>query len=72
MYFVFNPVLYYIVNKQNIENFIELETNGEHISSIPYRQLKELVERFINENGHGVDENYKEKYIIYICDKLSC
>lgn len=71
MYFVINPFFYYLANQSDIEKYITIESNGDRPYHMPYNKLKSLVERYINLNSHGVDENCKEKYIMYICDQLS-
>jgi len=71
MYIVLSPFFYYIANQSAIEDYIVLESQGEHPHLMPYRKLKPLVERFVDFNSHGVDEHNKEKYIMYICDQLS-
>ncbi len=71
MYFVLSPFLYYIANQDSIEDYVILESHGEHPHIMSYNKLKPLVERYIDANSHGVDEHKKEKYITYICDQLS-
>lgn len=71
MYFVINPFFYYLANQSDIEKYIAIEANGDRPYHMPYSKLKSLVERYISLNSHGVDENCKEKYIMYICDQLS-
>ena len=71
MYFVLNPFFYYVANQEAIENYVIIESHGEHPHLLRYNQLKPIVERYIDLNSHGVDENKKEKYILYICDQLS-
>ena len=71
MYFTLSPFFYYLANQSDIENYLSVESNGEHPHIMSYRALKSLVEKYINLNSHGVDENNKEKYILYICDQFS-
>jgi hypothetical protein len=71
MYFTLSPFFYYAVHQDDINNYIAIETNGSHSCTLPYKKLKSIVEKYITSNGHGIDENNMEKYIVYICDKLS-
>lgn len=70
MYLVLNPFFYYIANQESINDFVTLESNGKHICNMTYKELKSLIERYIYENSHGVDENKMDSYISYICDML--
>lgn len=70
MYFTLNPFFYYISNKENIEQYIIIESDGELPYNMPYKKLKSIVESYINRNSQGVDENKINDYIIYICDQL--
>lgn len=71
MYLILSPFFYYIANQDAIENYVTIESGGEHPHLMPYRKLKPIIERFIENNSHGVDQNYKEKYVMFICDKLA-
>jgi len=70
MYFVLNPFFYYIANQDSIRDFVTLESNGKHICNMTYSELRNLVERYVIMNSHGVDGNRKDSYIMYICDAL--
>lgn len=72
MYITLNPFFYYIANQQMIESYIALETGGKSAVMLCYGKLNSLVEKYVEENSHGVDEKNKEKYIQYICKQLSC
>ena len=71
MHLVLNPFFYYIAHQENIENFIIIESHGEHPHLMQYNKLKPIVERFVSRYNESIDDNRKEKYILYICDKLS-
>lgn len=71
MCFILKPFLYYITNRDRIENYIILESHGEHPHLMPHSKLKPIVKKYIDANNHVVNEEDKEKYIKYICDHLS-
>lgn len=71
MYFVLCPFLYYMANKNYIEDFIAIETNGCSTYTLDRKRLKNLIIKFIDQNSHGVDENCKTKYVDFIYSHLS-
>ena len=71
MYFTLNPTLYYAANKESIENYIVIESNGEAPYLMAYKRLKSIVESYIKLNSQCVDENKINDYIVYICDQLT-
>lgn len=71
MYLVLSPFFYYIAHQGAIENYVLIESSGERPYLMRYSKLKQIVERYIENNSHGIDETKKEKYILYICDQLS-
>lgn len=71
MYLVLSPFFYYIANQKSIEDYVTIESHGEHPHLMRYNKLKPIIERYIELNSQGVDGNNKEKYILYICDQLS-
>ena len=70
MYLVLSPFFYYIAHQNAIEDFVVVESQGEHPHLIEYRKLKPIIERYIEMNSDGVDANCKERYVMYICDQL--
>jgi hypothetical protein len=71
MYFVFNPFFYYVTHQDDIDKFVAIESDGQCPCLMRYSQLKPIVEKYVKSNVSGIDENNIEKYILYICDKLS-
>ena len=71
MYLSLSPFFYYLANKEAINDFIIIESNGAHICTIPYKNLKLIVSDYVNKNSNGVDEHHINDYIVYICDKIT-
>ena len=71
MYLVLSPFFYYLANESYIHNYIALASNGERPYHINKDKLKSIVDNYITNNSHGVDEDKREKYIEYICEHIS-
>lgn len=71
MYFTISPFLYYISHKENIENLLTIELNGELFYLSDKNVVKSLVEIYVNKNSEGIEEKDIDKYVEYICNQLT-